>query len=115
MFNAPRGHTSIAFCDKLKDNWKGFQELIAGRGFSSFNAYANNNFVEDLYTNYDKIVGGKNITKPDIMIDYHNDTTSAARRKIFSFSNGQILDEFNRLSDWRLFLTREMKKRGVKY
>jgi len=52
MFNAPRGHTSISFCDKLRDNWAGFQELIAGKGFASFNGYANNNFVEDLYENY---------------------------------------------------------------
>jgi len=115
MLDAPRGHTSIAFCDKIRDNWKGFQELIIGRGFSSFNGYANNNFVEDLYKNYDTIVGGKNLTKPEVIIDYHNDTPTMARRKTLSLSNGQILDEFNRISDWRVFLTREMKKRGVKY
>ena len=115
MFEAPRGHTSIAFCDKLRDNWVGFKELIAGKGFSSFNAYANNNFVEDLYENYEKVVGGKNVTKPTVTIDYHNDTPIMARRKTLALTNGQILDEFNRISDWRLFLTREMKKRGVKY
>lgn len=115
MFNAPRGHTSISFCDKLRDNWSGFQELIAGKGFASFNGYANNNFVEDLYANYEKIVGGKNMKKPEIKIDYHNDTQVIARQKVLSLTNGQMLDEFNHVSDWRLFLTREMKKRGVKY
>jgi len=114
MLKAPRGHTSIYLCEQLKNNWQDFQKFMIAKGFSSFNQYNNNLMVHDFTSNYEKYVGGKSSIKPDIRIDYYNDTSTIAREKLNSFTDGQVLDNINQISDWRLLLMREAKKRGIK-
>ncbi len=114
MLKAPRGHTSIYLCEQLKNNWHEFNKFIVAKGFSSFNQYANSTLVYDFTHNYEKYVGSKSTIKPEVRIDYYNDTPTQAREKLNSFSNGQILDNINQINDWRALLMREAKKRGIK-
>ena len=114
MLKAPTGHTSIYLCEQLKNNLTDFNKLMVAKGFSSFNQYANSTFVHDLTSNYEKYVGGKSSIKAVIKIDYYNDTPTIAKGKLISFTNGQLLDSINQISDWRLLLMREAKKRGMK-
>lgn len=114
MLNAPEGHTSIYLCSQLKKNWQEFKKFITAKGFASFNQYNNNLMVHDFTSNYEKYIGGKSPIKAEVRIDYYRDTPSIAREKLNSFTNGQILDNYNQISDWRLLLGKEAKKRGMK-
>lgn len=114
MLNAPEGHTSIYLCPQLKSNWQEFKKFITAKGFASFNQYNNNLMVHDFTTNHEKYLGEKSSLKVEIRIDYYHDTATMAREKLNSFSNGQVLDNYNQISDWRLLLGKEAKKRGMK-
>ncbi len=114
MLRALTGHTSIYLCKQLKTHIKELNQLMAAKGFTSFNQYANSTFVHDLTHNYEKYVGNKSPLKHEVRIDYYNDTPTMAREKLNTFTNGQILDSYNHISDWRLLLSREAKKRGIK-
>jgi len=110
--NAPKGHTSFNFCQALKDNWNDWNAYISASGFKGYTPYLNHIAWEKYQTNRATVIGNRN--KP-ISIDYNNDEYFTARNKTSTYTNGQFLDEYQKICGWRLFHQKEMKKRGMKY
>lgn len=75
------------------------------------NQHVNMVVLEDYDNNYTRYM---NKTKSNITIDYRNDSLETMKNKIKYFTDGQVYDDFKALSTSRLFLSNEIKNRGMK-
>ena len=108
---APNRHTSIIFCERIKEDWSNFKTYVSARGRINMNQHVNTVLLEDYDNNYTRYM---NKTKTNITIDYRNDSLEIMKNKIKYFTDGQIYDDFKALSTSRLFLSNEIKHRGMK-
>lgn len=113
MNDIPKRHTSLVFCDRLRDNWTVFKTYVSAKGMPSMNQHVNTTLLYDFDMNYAKYMGNNKIGMTPI--DYRNDSMDVMNSKITYFSDGQVYDDFKAISNGRLFLSREMKNRGMKF
>lgn len=114
VLKAPRGHTSIYLSEHLKSNWSDFSKFMMAKGFKSFNQYANATLVNDFNTNFASLMNQKNFL-PEKKIDFYNDTTLSTKEKLQLYTDGELLDLLNIISDKRNLIMRVAKIRGIKY
>ncbi len=112
--HAPKGHTSISFNNVIKDNWSDFIMFVSGSGFNTLNQYVNHVIYENYKNKRNNVLGGKSLGFIKEIIDYYNDSVIMANNKVSSFSDGQVLDQYKMISDWKTFWIKEIKKRGMK-
>ena len=114
ILRAPRGHTSIYLSEHLKSNWLDFNKFMIAKGFSSFNQYCNTCISNDFNMNFASLMNQK-IILPDKKIDFYNDNLKITKDKLILYSNGELLDLLELISEKRDSIMRDAKRRGIKY
>ncbi len=110
---APKGNTSFYLCDYLRDNYVDWHTFISASGFRSLNQYSNHTFVHDFQTNRDKVLNGKSKTFKEF-IDYNTDSFIKGKQKLTTFSDGESLDGYKLMSQWKEIYASDLKNRGVR-
>ena len=106
MIKAPRGHTSIYFSDYLKANISTLHQVMHDTGFTSFNSFFNKVIVDAIQTHD----GKKTMKKPDVF----NDSNISFKEKLLKYSDGELYDILQAISEKREVLMKECKRRGMK-
>ena len=106
MIKAPRGHTSIYFSDYLKANISTLHQVMHDTGFTSFNSFFNKVIVDAIHSDSDKNI----VQKPGI----YNDSNLIFKEKLLKYSDGELYDILQAISEKREVLMKECKRRGVK-
>ena len=106
MIKAPRGHTSVYFSDYLKSNITILHQVMHDKGFTSFNSFFNTIMV-DTINSHD---GKKTVKKPDVF----NDSNLAFKEKLFQYSDGELYDILQAITEKREVMLKECQRRGMK-
>lgn len=106
MIKAPRGHTSIYFSDYLKANIATLHQVMHDKGFTSFNGFFNKLIVDALHSHNNKDM----IEKPDV----YNDSNLIFKEKLLKYSDGELYDILQAISEKREVMMKECKRRGMK-
>ena len=106
MIKAPRGHTSVYFSDYLKSNIAMLHQVMHDKGFTSFNSFFNTIMV-DTINSHD---GKKTVKKPDVF----NDSNLAFKEKLFQYSDGELYDILQAITEKREVMLKECQRRGMK-
>ena len=106
MIKAPRGHTSIYFSEYLKANISTLHQVMNDTGFTSFNGFFNKLLVDALHSHNDKNV----IQKPDV----YNDSNLIFKEKLLTYSDGELYDILQAITEKREVMMKECKRRGIK-
>jgi len=113
--NAPRGHTSIYFCDFIRTNWDDWRKYIPAAGYTSVNQYTNLLYVQDFKNNAVDILNGGAIKKPELHFDIYQPMPKSLKDLSKEWTNGFTLDWMNIMGDWRDRGAAELRRRGVKF
>jgi len=114
LHNAPRGHTSIYFCDFIRSNWDDWKKYIPAAGYNSVNQYTNILYIQDFKNNAVDILNGAPLKKPETHFDIYQPMPRSLREMSKDWTNGYILDWVNLVGDWRTLGITELKRRNVK-
>ena len=106
MIKAPRGHTSIYFSDYLKANIATLHQVMHDKGFTSFNSFFNTLVVNAIQTHD----GKRTVKKPDVF----NDSNISFKEKLFQYSDGELYDILQAITEKREVMMKECKRRGIK-
>ena len=106
MIKAPRGHTSIYFSDYLKANIATLHQVMHDKGFTSFNSFFNTLVVNAIKTHDSK----RTVKKPDVF----NDSNISFKEKLFQYSDGELYDILQAITEKREVMMKECQRRGMK-
>jgi hypothetical protein len=106
MIKAPRGHTSVYFSDYLKANISMLHQVMNDKGFTSFNSFFNTIMV-DVINSHD---GKKTVKRPNVF----NDSNLIFKEKLFQYSDGELYDILQIITEKREVMLKECQRRGMK-
>ena len=106
MIKAPRGHTSIYFSDYLKANISTLHQVMHDKGFTSFNGFFNTLVIDAIHSHDGKRVA----KKPDVF----NDSNLTFKEKLFQYSDGELYDVLQAITEKREVMLKECQRRGMK-
>tara|TARA_R110002167_G_scaffold359010_1_gene575368 strand:+ start:288 stop:611 length:324 start_codon:yes stop_codon:yes gene_type:complete len=106
MIKAPRGHTSIYFSDYLKANISTLHQVMHDKGFTSFNGFFNTLIIDAIQTHD----GKKVVKKPNVF----NDSNLIFKEKLFQYSDGELYDILQAITEKREVMMKECQRRGMK-